>query len=155
MKKFSEYIYEGKLPTGVREKIKFTIWKEARKKITWLRDNNQSISQPDAEHEEYQKIDYKYADDKKGVYMQFLIGRELDEQADSSDNKMWKLWVGKIGMVGYDEDPWCKLMIEKDGKERPCADFAEAVNAAVDKIMEILEDVYENPKDYIQFYKEV
>ena len=109
-----------------RGDIKFTIWKKPDQKVTWLNNN-----------EDYLKIEYKLENKKKDVYIDFLLGYK-----DGS----WKLWIGKIGATSYTDDPWCSF----DTK-----DFAEAIGKALDKVEEFVEDVYENPDNWVQFYKNV
>lgn len=112
------------MPKNIRPNIKFTIWQRPEKKVKWLSDNTH-----------YQKIEYKYEDQNHMVFIQFLLG--------FVDNT-WKLWAGKIGGVSYDDDPYCKLDTE---------DFATAILRACDKIEYIIEKVYKDPLNYIQYYK--
>ena len=109
-----------------RGDIKFTIWKKPDQKVTWLNDND-----------DYLNIEYKLENKKKDVYIDFLLGYK-----DGS----WKLWIGKIGATSYNDDPWCSF----DTK-----DFAEAIGKALDKVEEFVEDVYNNPDNWVQFYKSV
>lgn len=106
-----------------RGKIKFTIWEEPDKKVTWLNDN-----------EKYQKIEYKYEDKKEGLAIDFLLGFQEDS---------WKLWIGKIGSCSYDDDPYCSFDTKK---------FSEGIIAALDKVEEFLDKVKEDPSNYVQFY---
>src|SRR5574344_564731 len=85
------------------------------------------------DNSDYMKIEYK----KKNVFIDFLLGYK-----DGS----WKLWIGKIGATSYADDPWCSF----DTK-----DFAEAIGKALDKVEEFVKDVYDNPDNWVQFYKEV
>ena len=112
--------------TTERGNIKFTIWEEPDKKVNWIKNN-----------EKYQKIEYKYENKEKQIYIDFLLGFQEGE---------WKLWIGKIGSNSYDNDPWCSF--ETD-------DFSKAIVAALDKVEEFLDDVKENPDNWIQFYKDV
>lgn len=116
---------EGKKKTTKRDNIKFTIWEEPDKKIKWL-DNNYG----------YQKIEYKYEDRKKNIFIDFLLGFKDDS---------WKLWIGKIGSISYDDDPWCSLETDK---------FADAIVKALDKVQEFIKEVEKDPVNYVQFYKE-
>jgi len=133
MKSLNQYILEAgeegnedKEKTTERGEIKFTIWEEPDKKVNWLEDN-----------QKYQKIEYKYENKEKNISIDFLLGFQDDE---------WKLWIGKIGSNSYDNDPWCSF--ETD-------DFSKAIVAALDKVEEFLDDVKENPDNWIQFYKDV
>lgn len=107
-----------------RGNIKFTIWEEPKKKVNWLEDN-----------QKYQKIEYQYRDKEKNVDIDFLLGFQ--------DNS-WKLWIGKIGAITYDDDPWCDFKTDK---------FSEGIVAALDKVEEFIDDVEENPDNWVQFYK--
>ena len=106
-----------------RGNIKFTIWKEPKKKVTWL-DNN----------EDYQKIEYQYRDKDKKINIDFLLGFQENS---------WKLWIGKIGAITYDDDPWCSFDTDK---------FSEGIIAALDKVEEFIDDVEKNPDNWVQFY---
>jgi len=108
-----------------RGNIKFTIWEEPKKKVNWLNNN-----------EKYQKIEYQYRDKEKNIDIDFLLGFQ--------DNS-WKLWIGKIGAITYDDDPWCDFKTNK---------FSEGIVAALDKVEEFIDDVEENPDNWVQFYKE-
>lgn len=106
-----------------RGDIKFTIWKEPKHKVTWLKDN-----------EDYQKIEYQHVDKSKNIEIDFLLGRQ---------DGNWKLWIGKIGTISYDDDPWCNLETKK---------FSEAIIASLDKVEEFVKDVTDNPDKWVQFY---
>ena len=108
-----------------RGNIKFTIWEEPKKKVTWL-DNN----------EKYQKIEYQYIDKDKNISIDFLLGFQ--------DNS-WKLWIGKIGAISYDDDPWCSF---------DTTSFSKGIVMALDKVEEFIDDVNENPDNWVQFYKQ-
>lgn len=108
-----------------RGNIKFTIWEEPKKKVNWLNNN-----------EKYQKIEYQYRDKEKNIDIDFFLGFQ--------DNS-WKLWIGKIGAITYDDDPWCDFKTNK---------FSEGIVAALDKVEEFIDDVEENPDNWVQFYKE-
>ena len=131
MKSLSQYIKEAseekeedKEKITRRGNIKFTIWEEPDKKVNWL-DNNQK----------YQKIEYKYENKDDQCFIDFLLGFK---------NESWRLWIGKIGSVSYDDDPYCDFETTK---------FAEAIVAALDKVEEFLDKVKEEPENYVQFYK--
>lgn len=111
--------------TTARGNVKFTIWKAPDKKVKWLEDN-----------EDYLKIEYKFEDTEKNIFMDFLLG---------FTNGSWKLWVGQIGSCAYDDEPYCDF--ETDN-------FAEAIVKALDKVEEMLENVVEDPDNYIQYYKD-
>jgi len=133
MKSLAEYIssqiFEGedeeKEKTTRRGQIKFTIWEEPDKKVTWLDDN-----------EKYQKIEYKLEDKDTGISIDFLLGFQ-----DGS----WKLWIGKIGSCSYDDDPYCSFDTDK---------FSEGIVAALDKVEEFLQKVKDEPDNYVQYYIE-
>lgn len=128
MRTFVQYLKEeeeNKEKTTERGNIKFTIWEAPDKKVKWLDDNKS-----------YQKIEYKYEDNKKNIFIDFLLGFK-----DGS----WKLWIGKIGSVGYDDDPYCSFKTDK---------FADAIVKALDKVQEFLDEVREDPINYVQFYKD-
>lgn len=127
MKRLINYINEAeedKKKIARRGNIKFTIWEEPDKKVTWLEDN-----------QKYQKIEYKYEDKKEQCFIDFLLGFQDDS---------WKLWIGKIGSCSYDDDPYCSFDTKK---------FAEAIVAALDKVEEFLDKVKEDQENYVQFYK--
>lgn len=131
MKSLSQYIKEAseekeedKEKITRRGNIKFTIWEEPDKKVNWL-DNNQK----------YQKIEYKYENKDDQCFIDFLLGFK---------NESWRLWIGKIGSVSYDDDPYCDF---------ETTNFAEAIVAALDKVEEFLDKVKEEPENYVQFYK--
>lgn len=112
--------------TTRRGKIKYTIWLEPKKQAGWLEDG-----------QDYNKIEYQYEDKDKGISIDFLLGYVKEENT-------WKLWIGKIGAIGYDDEPTYDLCEEK---------FAEAIIKSLDKTEEFLEDVEENPDNWVQFYK--
>jgi hypothetical protein len=133
MRSLAEYIssqiFEGededKEKTTRRGQIKFTIWEEPDKKVTWLDDN-----------EKYQKIEYKLEDKDKGLSIDFLLGFQEGS---------WKLWIGKIGSCSYDDDPYCSFDTDK---------FSEGIVAALDKVEEFLQKVKDDPDNYVQYYIE-
>lgn len=107
----------------LRSNIKFTIWKQPDLKVQWLKDN-----------EKYQKIEYKYEDNTECLFIDFLLGFKDDT---------WYLWVGKIGSCSYDDDPYKDLKTSK---------FSEAIIAALDAVEEFINNVKEEPDNYVQFY---
>ena len=109
-----------------RGNIKFTIWKEPDKKVTWINDNDK-----------YQKIEYKYDDKDKDIHIDFLLGFK---------DKSWKLWIGKIGALSYDDDPYCDF---------ETSSFKEGILAALDKVTEFVDNVEEDPQNWVQFYKKI
>ena len=111
-----------------RGNIKFVIWEEPEKKVSWLKDNDK-----------YQKIEYKHEDKKKNIFIDFLLGFDKEENT-------WKLWVGKIGAVNYDDDPYCDFETES---------FASAIVKALDKVEEFIKNVEDEPENWIQYYKNI
>ena len=55
----------------------------------------------------------------------------------------WKLWIGKIGAVSYDDDPWVNL---------DCDNFKDAILKCLDYTEKFIKDVKENKDNWIQFY---
>ena len=119
---------EDEKKTTRRGNIKYTIWKEPKKKVNWLEDG-----------EPYQKIEYKYIDKDNNIEINFLLGYVEDENT-------WKLWIGKIGSLSYDDDPYCDLETEK---------FSEAIIKSLDKTEEFIDEVEEDKENWIQFYKNI
>ena len=136
MKRLKDYIIEANdnnseeqdESVNRRKDIMFTIWKEPDKKVKWLKDN-----------EIYQKIEYKYEDKSRKMSMSFLLGYD-------KENDTWKLWVGKIGAITYDDDPLCSLETNK---------FSQAIIKGLDKIEEYIKKVEDDPSDWIQYYKDI
>ena len=136
MKRLKDYIIEANdnnseeqdESVNRRKDIMFTIWKEPDKKVKWLKDN-----------EKYQKIEYKHEDKSRKMSMSFLLGYD-------KENDTWKLWVGKIGDITYDDDPLCSLETNK---------FAQAIIKGLDKIEEYIKKVEDDPSDWIQYYKDI
>lgn len=119
---------EGDKKTTQRGNIKYTIWISPEKKVNWLNDN-----------EQYQKIEYKHEDKSKNIFIDFLLGYVKEEDT-------WKLWIGKIGSLSYDDDPYCDLETNK---------FAEAIMASLDKTEEFLKEVEDDPQNWVQYYKDI
>jgi len=111
-----------------RGNIKFTIWEEPDKKVKWLKTNDK-----------YQKIEYKHEDKTKQMFIDFLLGFD-------KEHNTWKLWVGKIGGVTYDDDPLCDLKTDN---------FAKAIVTALDEVEEYIDKVEQDPSDWIQYYKDI
>lgn len=136
MKRLKDYIIEANdnnseeqdESVNRRKDIMFTIWKEPDKKVKWLKDN-----------EKYQKIEYKYEDKSRKMSMSFLLGYD-------KENDTWKLWVGKIGAITYDDDPLCSLETNN---------FSQAIIKGLDKIEEYIKKVEDDPSDWIQYYKDI
>ena len=129
MKNLKSYILEANDKNSTqRGNIKYIIWLSPDKKVTWLKDN-----QP------YQKIEYKHEDNDKNIFIDLLLGY-VDEQ------KTWKLWIGKIGSLSYDDDPYCDLETDK---------FAEAIVKSLDKTEEFIKEVESDPQNWVQYYKDV
>ena len=131
MKELKVYIREAeedKEKTTERGNIKYVIWLAPDKKVNWLKDN-----------EQYQKIEYKHEDKKKNIFIDFLLGY-VDEE------KTWKLWIGKIGSLSHDDDPYCDLETDK---------FSEAIVKSLDKTQEFIADVEEDPQNWVQYYKDI
>ena len=129
MKNLKSYILEANDKNSTqRGNIKYIIWLSPDKKVTWLKDN-----QP------YQKIEYKHEDNDKNIFIDFLL-RYVDEQ------KTWKLWIGKIGSLSYDDDPYCDLETDK---------FAEAIVKSLDKTEEFIKEVESDPQNWVQYYKDI
>ena len=129
MKSLKDYILEEKddITSGIqRGDIKFTIWKSPDEKVTTLNDN-----------EHYQKIEYKLEDKEEGLSIDFLLGYQDDS---------WKLWIGKIGSLSYDDDPYCDLETDK---------FSEAIVKSLDKTQDFIADVEEDPQNWVQYYKNI
>lgn len=136
MKRLKDYIIEASDQNSEeqdesvnrRKDIMFAIWKEPDKKVKWLKDN-----------EKYQKIEYKHEDKSRKMSMSFLLGYD-------KENDTWKLWVGKIGAITYDDDPLCSLETNK---------FSQAIIKGLDKIEEYIKKVEDDPSDWIQYYKDI
>ena len=76
----------------------------------------------------------KYKDKKLGIEIDFLLGFK--------DNT-WKLWIGKIGAISYDDDPWVDL---------DCDNFKDAILKCLDYTADFIEVVKENKDNWVQFY---
>lgn len=119
----SEEDKEEKEKLTERGEIKFTIWTGPDKKVSWL-DSNTG----------YQKIEYVYRNQKDGMEVDFLLGYQ---------EGTWKLWVGKVGSVSYDDDPYCDLKKHE---------FKDGILAALDKVQELIAEIKENPSNWVQFF---
>ena len=125
-----EYIKEAQeqeeKDAKIRSQIVFTIWEAPEKKVSELASNT-----------EYQKIECKYQekpDADEGIKVSFLLGFK--------DNT-WQLWAGKPGVVSYSDDSYVSL----DEVE-----FYKAVNAAVDKCVELINQIKDEPNNWVQYY---
>lgn len=108
-----------------RSEVKFKIFTEPDKQVTDLKEG-----------EKYLKIEYVYRDKKEGIEIDFLIGRP-------SDNDDWQLYIGKIGSVSYDDDPYKSLKTKE---------LSKAINTAVDEALELIEEVKKDKQNWVQFY---
>jgi hypothetical protein len=106
-----------------RAEIKFKIWKDGGERADWINDNDG-----------YQKIEYIYKDKEKGITIDFLLGRKDGE---------WCLWAGKDGGVNYDDEPMYKLDAHT---------FQKGIMNSLDKIQDLIQDVKDNPDNWVQFY---
>lgn len=130
MKDITWRLIEAEVDTTLKDKpavssrdIIFDIWEEPQKKVKWLHDNFS-----------YNKIEYKYYNNKRGIEIDFLLGYK---------NGTWNLWVGKIGATSYSDDPYADLK---------CTTFTRAIINSITKIQSIVKDVIENPENNVQFY---
>lgn len=123
MKTLVSYINE-KQESSYRKNIKFTIWNDSGKICEWIDDNNS-----------YQKIEYKFLENDLSIC--FLLGFK---------NNSWHLWIGKIGAITYNDDPYCSL---------ECSKFSEAISKSLDKIDEIINMIKSDKSNWIQFYNNI
>lgn len=108
-----------------RADIKFKIFTAPDKQVDDLKKG-----------EKYLKIEYIYKDKKKDIEIDFLIGKETDE-------KNWSLYVGKVGSVSYDDDPYKSLKTEK---------LSKAINNAVEEVIDLIKEVEKDKDNWVQFY---
>lgn len=129
MKSLKDYIKEEKDTTKEkelpipREDIIFDIYETPHRKVKWLKDNFS-----------YTKIEYKYYNEDKGIEIDFLLGYK---------GSSWRLWTGKIGIVSYDDQSYCDLK---------CVKFQDAIMNAIDKIEKFVQDVLNDPNNYVEYY---
>lgn len=109
----------------MRSDVKFKIFTAPDKQVDDLREG-----------EKYLKIEYVYRNKKKGIEIDFLIGRK-DETED------WQLYTGKVGSASYDDDPYKSL----ETQELPTA-----INNAVTEAIDLIKEVEEDPDNWLQFY---
>lgn len=107
-----------------KKDIVFSIWESPGKKVQHLEGNTK-----------YQKIEYKFINYKKNLYIDFLLGYKNDS---------WQLWIGRIGGCYYSDSPY---------KNLKTSNFDEAVIKAVDEINDFIIQACQNPYDFIQYYK--
>lgn len=122
MKSLLQYILESG-NSAERGDIKFTIWESPTRKVKWLNNNK-----------DYQKIEYKYKNKRLGIEICFLLGFK---------ENTWKLWIGKIGAISYDDDPWVNL---------DCNTFEDAILKCLDYVEKFIEDVKKHKDNWVQFY---
>ena len=108
-----------------RADIKFKIYTAPDKQVDDLKKG-----------EKYLKIEYIYKDKKKDIEIDFLIGKKTDE-------KNWSLYVGKVGSVSYDDDPYKSLKTEK---------LSKAINNAVEEVIDLIKEVEKDKDNWVQFY---
>ena len=109
----------------MRSDVKFKIFTAPDKQVDDLREG-----------EKYLKIEYIYRDKKKGIEIDFLIGRKDDAED-------WQLYTGKVGSASYDDDPYKSL----ETQELP-----KAINNAVSEAIDLIKEVEEDPDNWLQFY---
>lgn len=109
----------------MRSDIKFKIFTAPDKQVDDLKEG-----------EKYLKIEYVYKDKKKGIEIDFLIGRKNDE-------KDWALYTGKIGSASYDDDPYKSLKTKE---------LSKAINNAVQEVIDLVKEVEKEPDEWLQFY---
>lgn len=109
----------------MRSDVKFKIFTAPDKQVDDLREG-----------EKYLKIEYVYRNKKKGIEIDFLIGRKDDAED-------WQLYTGKVGSASYDDDPYKSL----ETQELPTA-----INNAVAEAIDLIKEVEEDPDNWLQFY---
>lgn len=109
----------------MRSDVQFNIFTAPDKQVDDLKEG-----------EKYLKIEYVYKDKKKGIEIDFLIGRK-------SDDKDWALYTGKIGSASYDDDPYKSLKTKE---------LSKAINTAVQEVIDLVKEVEKDPDEWLQFY---
>lgn len=109
----------------MRSDIQFKIFTAPDKQVDDLKEG-----------EKYLKIEYIYRNKKKGIEIDFLIGRK-------DDTKDWSLYTGKIGSASYDDDPYKSLKTKE---------LSKAINNAVQEVVDLVKEVEEEPDEWLQFY---
>lgn len=111
--------------TKLRSDVQFKIFTAPDKQVDDLKEG-----------EKYLKIEYIYKDKKKGIEIDFLIGRK-------DDTKDWALYTGKIGSASYDDDPYKSLKTKE---------LSKAINNAVQEVVDLVKEVEKEPDEWLQFY---
>lgn len=107
----------------MKSDVQFKVWVSPDKQVDWISDN-----------EKYLKIEYVYDDKKKGITIDFLLGKK---------DGTWQLYAGKKGTVSYDDDPM------KDLKKK---NFKDGILSAIEYVADFIKKVEDNPDDWTQFY---
>lgn len=109
----------------LKKDVKFTIWTSTDEKTTSLKKG-----------EKYLKIEYIYKDKKKGIVIDFLIGKDLKD-------KKWSLFAGKPGAVSYDDDAL---------KDLKADNLKDAILNAIDEVVDFIKEVEDDKDNWVQFY---
>lgn len=109
----------------LKSDVKFTIWTSTDEKTTSLKKG-----------EKYLKIEYIYKDKKKGIIIDFLIGKDMK-------NKKWSLFAGKQGAVSYDDDAL---------KDLKADNLKDAILNAIDEVIDFIKEVEDDKDNWVQFY---
>lgn len=109
----------------LKSDVKFTIWTSTDEKTTSLKKG-----------EKYLKIEYIYKDKKKGIIIDFLIGKDMK-------NKKWSLFAGKQGAVSYDDDAL---------KDLKADNLKDAILNAIDEVVDFIKEVEDDKDNWVQFY---
>ena len=109
----------------LKSDVKFTIWTSTDEKTTSLKKG-----------EKYLKIEYIYKDKKKGIIIDFLIGKDMK-------NKKWSLFAGKPGAVSYDDDAL---------KDLKADNLKDAILNAIDEVVDFIKEVEDDKDNWVQFY---
>lgn len=109
----------------LKKDVKFTIWTSTDEKTTSLKKG-----------EKYLKIEYIYKDKKKGIIIDFLIGKDMKD-------KKWSLFAGKQGAVSYDDDAL---------KDLKANNLKDAILNAIDEVVDFIKEVEDDKDNWVQFY---
>lgn len=109
----------------LKKDVKFTIWTSTDEKTTSLKKG-----------EKYLKIEYIYKDKKKGIIIDFLIGKDMKD-------KKWSLFAGKQGAVSYDDDAL---------KDLKADNLKDAILNAIDEVVDFIKEVEDDKDNWVQFY---
>ena len=109
----------------LKKDVKFTIWISTDEKTTSLKKG-----------EKYLKIEYIYKDKKKGIIIDFLIGKDMKD-------KKWSLFAGKQGAVSYDDDAL---------KDLKADNLKDAILNAIDEVVDFIKEVEDDKDNWVQFY---